>query len=977
MAFLNLDRPAKEDHAPSAPPGEPVECGMWVAFTMSDTPITIVSVNMRRRNPLSIAFLEATSADIVMIQEPWFGRLVSLRSDTDPDGEVVRGFAAHPGWEIFPPKHQKGDTCKVVTYVRQSLFMSRDVRVMSLPDHSVSSPSSQALEVTISGNVFLLLNIYHHVVNHRPALGHITQSPLDNLIPTFVVGDFNTHSSTWSFPGATVSSWASSLEEWFEESDLTLANPLGMATRRGEANQRDSIIDLALLNDSAISSGRFSPVSICFDSSLGSDHAALSIHWSPPFTPLPYVPTILPGFVIDDTLMPTWTKDFSLLPIPDITDIDSLSRAADALDTDIYAVSGKLFKRRHTPDIRGLRWWNVHCEAALTAVATTPRGARHDALKALRHTITEAKRGWSNDTLIDATADTLWKATKWRHGRRANRIPPLLKLDGSLATTHTDLRDVLSSRFFPIVPKLVPPSDPSDPAQLPSRPFAPITEEEVSRHLATTSNKSAPGPTGITYKLLKWCHAASPSRLPSLFNAAISWGHHPWRCATVVPIPKPGKPDYRVAKAYRPISLLECCGKLLEKIVAKRILLDAARFNLLPARQFGSRDYHTATDAVLSMVHSVQTCLKTGHVAGLLLFDIQGFFDNLHVDRLVHVVSLLGFAPSLCDWVRSFLTDRRITLSFNSEPLPEVVLNHGTPQGSPLSPILSALYILPLLRLTEAWRFRSLSTYVDNGAIVATGANHQSIRQKCADGFFTVTDWLLRNGLRVDPDKTEFISFQRSSARAHLVGTQLPSLDLQLPGGGTLQVRRSANVRYLGVFIDEKFRWDSHASIMAARARSSLRSLSLLGNSVRGLDFDNWRRVFHAITLPVLLYGLPLWSHRAPKRLINILQVAQNDAVRRISGSFRTTPVDPLHNMLAIPPIWFTIAKYRAALTTCLSRLPPTANLRTVTIVDQTAFFLPPAPIPTPLTCYVPGHLALFFLLFSVFLSVSLTDMYL
>ena len=330
------------------------------------------------------------------------------------------------------------------------------------------------------------------------------------------------------------------------------------------------------------------------------------------------------------------------------------------------------------------------------------------------------------------------------------------------------------------------------------------------------------------------------------------------------------------------------------------------------------------------------------------------FFDNLHVDRLVHVFSLLGFALSLCDWVRSFLTDRRITLSFNGEPLPEVVLNHGTPQGSPLSPILSAIYILPLLRITEAWCFRSLSTYVDDRAIVATGANHQSIRQKCADGFFIVTDWLLRNSLRVDPDKTEFISFQRPSARAHLVGTQLPSLDLRIPGSGTLQVQRSVSVRYLGVFIHEKFRWESHASIMAARACSSLRGLSLLGNSVRGLEFDNWRCVFHAITLPVLLYGFPLWSYHAPKRLIQILQVAQNDAVRRISGSFRTTPVEPLHNMLAIPPIRFTIAKYHAAFTTRLSRLPPTANLRTITSVDNTAFFNPPVPIPTPLTSLLP-----------------------
>jgi len=232
--------------------------------------------------------------------------------------------------------------------------MSCDVWVVSLDDHHLASPTSQALEVSISGTSFILVNIYHHVVNHRPALGHIIHSPLDTILPTYVTGDFNTHSSTWSFLGATVSSWAGSLEDWFEDSDLSLANPTGFATRRGEARQRDSIIDLALLNDSALCTGRFSSVSVSFPDSLGSDHAALLITWTPPFDPLPYIPTILPGFVIDDSLVASWTKDFASLPTPDISDIASLSCAADALDTDIYAMSGKLFKQRHTPDFWGL-----------------------------------------------------------------------------------------------------------------------------------------------------------------------------------------------------------------------------------------------------------------------------------------------------------------------------------------------------------------------------------------------------------------------------------------------------------------------------------------------------------------------------------------------------------------------------------------------------------------------------------------------
>jgi len=103
-----------------------------------------------------------------------------------------------------------------------------------------------------------------------------------------------------------------------------------------------------------------------------------------------------------------------------------------------------------------------------------------------------------------------------------------------------------------------------------------------------------------------------------------------------------------------------------------------------------------------------------------------------------------------------------------------------------MSPILSALYILPLLHITEAWRFRSLSTYVDDGAIVAMGASHKSVIDKCANGFYMITDWLLCNGLRIDPDKTEFITFQPLCADPNRLGTPCSHIDLQVPGGRTL-----------------------------------------------------------------------------------------------------------------------------------------------------------------------------------------------
>jgi len=172
-----------------------------------------------------------------------------------------------------------------------------------------------------------------------------------------------------------------------------------------------------------------------------------------------------------------------------------------------------------------------------------------------------------------------------------------------------------------------------------------------------TSNKSAPGSSGINYTLLKWAFQARPDRFISIYNASISLGYHPWKDALVVIVPKPHKPDYSLPKAYHPISLLECCGKLLEKIIAKRILSDAHTYDILPNSQFGSHDYHCATDTALCLVHHAQAAVKCHFVASVILFDISGFFDNINIERIVHIFRNLGFAPHLYTWVQSFLSD--------------------------------------------------------------------------------------------------------------------------------------------------------------------------------------------------------------------------------------------------------------------------------------------------------------------------------
>ena len=236
-----------------------------------------------------------------------------------------------------------------------------------------------------------------------------------------------------------------------------------------------------------------------------------------------------------------------------------------------------------------------------------------------------------NDFLHLTNLNNLWTATHWRQGRRVSKIPPLTVGDNT-AQQPADIATALQNRFFPPLPPPVSASQPNDPPPAPRRAFTAITAPEVADVLCPTSNSSAPGPSGIGYKLIKWAFSASPDRFVSLFNGCLLYRKHPWTGAKCVPIPKPGKLDYSIPKAYHPISLLECCGKLLEKIMACRVMHDLKAFSLLPPTQFGSHDYHCATDAALALVHTAQWELATGYPVVMLLFDIQGFFDNVNQD---------------------------------------------------------------------------------------------------------------------------------------------------------------------------------------------------------------------------------------------------------------------------------------------------------------------------------------------------------
>jgi retron-type reverse transcriptase len=452
----------------------------------------------------------------------------------------------------------------------------------------------------------------------------------------------------------------------------------------------------------------------------------------------------------------------------------------------------------------------------------------------------------------------------------------------------------------------------------------------VRQALSTTSNKSAPGPSGITYKLLKWTFDANPDLIITTINGALEQGTHPWGTADVVVIPKPNKPDYSLAKAYRPISLLECTGKLLEKIVANRLGSDERNHHLIGPMQFGSRKYHSAPDAATLLRYKAEMTTRSGNIGGVLLLDISRFFDHLNPATTVATLADLGVDPTTCAWVYSFMTERTLRFTFNGEQSEPFRQDVGIPQGSPLSPILSALYTSPLLREALSWSSQDLALYVDDRCIYASAPTFSAVAQQLTTAASFLLSWLRRLGLTVDADKTELMFFHRHRISTKRNGAQVASITLS-DGNTSFTVKRAAWIRYLGVFFTPTLDWTLHVRTLANRARSTVRALGVLGNSIRGFSLLSWRRIFVGIILPIFTYASQVWfTDQKQKSLIHHLQIAQNDACRKLAGVFRTTPVHLTEKLLNIPPVRYRFRHLLRNAGARLARLPSDCTIRSL-----------------------------------------------
>jgi hypothetical protein len=145
------------------------------------------------------------------------------------------------------------------------------------------------------------------------------------------------------------------------------------------------------------------------------------------------------------------------------------------------------------------------------------------------------------------------------------------------------------------------------------------------------------------------------------------------------------------------------------------------------------------------------------------------------------------------------------------------------PQGSPVSPVLSAIYTAYLLMLPDKWNNSSLAMYVDDGWILAWAEDWELVNCLLIEWYRCCEAWLRMANLAIEPDKSEVIYFHTPRQR-----NDFPPNRIHLPNpleNTSYTVQASDTVCYLGFFINHKLDWEPHITIMCNCARVSLKAL--------------------------------------------------------------------------------------------------------------------------------------------------------
>ena len=166
--------------------------------------------------------------------------------------------------------------------------------------------------------------------------------------------------------------------------------------------------------------------------------------------------------------------------------------------------------------------------------------------------------------------------------------------------------------------------------------FYPTCPQEIKKIISTSKPKLSSGWDGIPSFILKHLPKNVISILSYIFNQSLSQEKFIscFKHTKVILLFKKGCP--KDVSNYRPISLLSCFSKIIEKLVYIRLYSFLNKFNLISENQFGFRRGHSTCHLTSLLTDQIATSFEEKMNSLGIFLDLSKAFDTINHEILLN-----------------------------------------------------------------------------------------------------------------------------------------------------------------------------------------------------------------------------------------------------------------------------------------------------------------------------------------------------
>ena len=356
------------------------------------------------------------------------------------------------------------------------------------------------------------------------------------------------------------------------------------------------------------------------------------------------------------------------------------------------------------------------------------------------------------------------------------------------------------------------------------------------------------------------------------------------KLADIIPLIKDGKLDSNLLKNYRPVSNLTFLGKLIERVVLKRLEDHLAKNNLNCPDQYAYKKHHSTETLLIKLTNDLLIAADNKSATVVMLLDLSAAFDTVDHDLLLKILrNEIGIKGSALAWFSSFLKGRSQCIRLGRTTSETVFIKFGVPQGSVLGPVLFNLYIRSIYATVKSQGFEILGYADDHQISKSFNSCNQldTLTIQLRECFRIIKKWMSRYYLQLNDTKTQIIVF----------GSRNVLSDIHLGG---INMTPSTTIRFVSTVKNLGFMMDSQLNFQKQIIEIKKKSFHTIRN-IRKIRFllndDQCKLIVNSLVISCLDYGNGLY-YGINEKLLNQLQIIQNAASKVVTKKYKYDHVD-------------------------------------------------------------------------------------